>query len=701
MTKQQQWETKILHFLRSQKGTAFKQKRIAKKLGIAEKDYPDFKGFLKGLAAAGRIERGHKHVYRFPDPSQSVAGKISFSAIGFAFVSTDEEEEIFVGAYDTGVAMHGDRVLVEKYRKQSGKLPEGKVTQIIQRSQNPVYAVAKKEHGKWWAIPEPPAALIKIQILGETAELRTDQLIEIEQFQWEHPREKPTAQLRQILGLFEDPRDDITIIKKMYRLDEKFPAAVQRESDSIPAGTIQNEIAKRLDLRDQEIFTIDPADARDFDDAVSLQRGPKGQWLLGVHIADVSHFVSAGSRLDREARNRGTSIYFSEQVVPMLPERLSNQLCSLQPDEDRLAFSVLMRLTDAGEIISCRIEPSVIRSRKRFSYTEAHKILEEGTGPHSRTLAAMDRLSRALRRKRSASGSVDFDLPEAIFTILPNGVPSEVRLSERLATHRLIEEFMLLANKTVAEHIAVYQKEQSYPFVYRIHEPPTEEAINGLYDILHRLGFRYPKARKFTPAVMQKILADVEESPFRHFIEQIALRSMSKAVYSSRCGGHFGLAFSHYTHFTSPIRRYPDLVVHRLLKAYRETPQQQDLQFYRRSIPQIAKQSTENEIRALEAEREYRKLKQIRFLAHKIGEWYEGIITGVLEFGFFVEISDFIIEGLVHVRTLDDDYYVYDKASHWLKGRRSGRVFRLGDRVKVMVAEVSVKERRIDLLWGE
>lgn len=694
-------DEQVITFLMKQKGSVFKQRRIAKALGISAAKYPAFKDLLRELSESGKIERCQKNCYQIPDTGKQLSGMISFSSRGFAFVHTESDEEIFVGSYDTFTAFHGDKVLVEKFRKQSGKRPEGKVVEILERSKKPVFGTLKRSQQQWVVIPEMPAPPVSIVIKNEVEGIASGQMVELHHLEWDNVRYSPHAEIKQILGIPENPMDDIPIILKMFHITPEFPGRVIKELKKISEKIPEDEINRRLDLRESEIITIDPETAKDFDDAVSLERLQGGFWKLGVHIADVNYYVNPGTNLDKEARNRGTSIYLGNTVVPMLPERISNELCSLEPNKDKLTLSVFMHIDKNGIIQNFEITPSVISSVKRFSYEEVQSILDKDSGSHWETLENMRKLSKILNKSRSTAGSIDFDIPEPIFKIGDDGVPVEIKPSERLDSHRLIEEFMLLANKTVAEWIAVQRKREKLPFIYRIHPAPSEEAIDNLYDLLKRLGLDFHRPDPVTPNDIRRILMEIESMPFKHFIEQIALRSMSKAVYSAKPLSHFGLAFRHYTHFTSPIRRYPDLIVHRLIKLYLDSVSDGDKSYFRRSLPRTAELSSENEIRAMELERKFIKIKQIRFLANKIGEWYSGIITGVMEFGFFVEISDYLIEGLVHVRTLNDDYYVYDEQNHTLKGRKYGRSFRLGDRVMVKIAEVSVKERLVDFEWGE
>ncbi len=694
-------DEQIITFLKQQRGAAIKQRRIAKALGISSEHYQQFKGQLRNLADAGKIESAQKNSYRIPDKSRQITGTISFSSRGFAFVAVEEGLDIFVGSYDTSTAFHGDKVLVEKSSKQTGKNPEGRIIRIIERTEKPLFGTLKRHHQEWVVIPEMPAPPVSIRIENEIDGMKTGQMVELQKLQWENVQTSPRAEIKQILGIPEDPNDDIPIILKMHHIEPEFPIVVQKELENLHTEIPDVVIRKRLDLRNQEIFTIDPVTAKDFDDAVSINKLADGKWKLGVHIADVGYFVSTGSAIDREARNRGTSIYLGNTVVPMLPERISNELCSLEPDKDKLTMSAIMIINAEGNVENYTLAPSIIRSVRRFNYQEVQQILDRGNGDYAGTLQRMLELSIILRDKRFAAGSIDFDIPEPIFKIGEDGIPMEIKPSERLDSHRLIEEFMLLANKTVAEWVAVQRKKDELPFIYRVHPTPKEESIEGLYDILSRLGLEYQRPDPITPNDIRKILLEIESLPFKHFVEQIALRTMTKAQYSTQAQGHFGLAFRYYTHFTSPIRRYPDLMVHRLIKHYQKSVTMEDKTFYQKSLPLTAGLSTENEIRAMEIERKYIKIKQIRFLANKVGNWYSGIITGVLEFGFFVEISEYLVEGLVHVRTLNDDFYIYDEQNHTLKGRRNERSFRLGDKVMIKIAYVSIKERLVDLEGGE
>ncbi len=692
-------EIKIQNFLRKHKGVFFKQKKISKALNVTNNDYPEFKQKLKYLASQGTIQQGPRSTYCFPKESQDITGIISFSTRGFAFVKSKDNEEYFIGAYDTETAFHKDLVQIKLYKKSSGKRQEGKVIKVLERANKSVFGVLKNTGNFWEVIPESPCAPINIVLPESHPEFEENKLVEIHNLQWYSPRRNPIGEFKQIIGSPENPADDFVIIQKMFNLGEDFPANIIESAEKLKFPDIEQISKERLDLREKDIFTIDPLTAKDFDDAVSLEIIDDELMELGVHIADVSYFVEEGSELDKIAYDRAMSCYLGDKVIPMLPEKLSNDLCSLKPNVPRLAFSVIMNITKTGVIKSYKIKETIIQSKKRFTYEEAQEIIEKKSGIFHEKLEMMNQLHKILFKDRTEKGSIDFDIPEPVFKFDKNGLPIEISRSVRKDTNRLIEDFMLLANKVIATHIAVKKGENELPFIYRIHETPSEEKINNLYTTLYNLEIKVDRPQtKFSPLHMQKILEKIKGTPFANFVEQISLRSMTKAMYSSENLSHFGLAFKNYSHFTSPIRRYPDLIVHRLLKKYADKPKQQDIAYYNKKLPKMCEYCTLQEIKYVEAEREFTKIKQIRFIANKIGEEYQGIITGVLEFGMFVEIADFLIEGLVHVKTLNDDFYIYSQENHTLTGKEFGKKFRLGDQIKIKIKDVSIKERRIDFL---
>jgi ribonuclease R len=493
---------------------------------------------------------------------------------------------------------------------------------------------------------------------------------------------------------------DILCLIKEYELPLSFPAQVEDELVELPDRVFKRETDQRLDLRDKNCFTIDPVDAKDHDDAVSLEIKQNGNYLLGVHIADVSFYVTEDSALDHEALKRGTSVYLVDRVIPMLPEKLSNSICSLKPQRIRLTYSVILEVTPEGDRVGYEIKESVIKSRAKLNYDEVQKFFDTGRAGKRMEglqddLVEMRNLSRKLLEKRLKKGSLDFDLSEAHVVLGRDGKVQDIFEVARLESHRLIEEFMLLANRTVAEHVT----RRAVPFLYRIHEEPDPDKMEAFSDFVSTLGYSFKVSGKVRPKRIQTFLKSLEGKPEEELINEVLLRSLKKACYAPEDVGHFGLAFSHYTHFTSPIRRYPDLLVHRLLKEM----QQERYSIERQSklirrLPKIAEITSERERLADDAERESIKIKQIEFMQDKLGEEYQGLISSVVSFGFFVRLDNSLAEGLVRVSSLDDDYYVFDeKGKRWV-GRRTRRVYKLGERVRVQVARVAREQKQIDFV---
>ena len=492
---------------------------------------------------------------------------------------------------------------------------------------------------------------------------------------------------------------DVESIFRAHNIKEHFPEDVVNQASLLELD-IQAELPFRVDLRNDDIFTIDPIDARDFDDAVSLKYSEKGNPIIGVHIADVSHFVQEHTPLDKEALSRGCSVYLVDRVIPMLPEKISNHLCSLVPNEDRFTYSAIMELDSKSlDIVSYRIKKTLIHSKRRFTYEEAQEVID-GTldDPMKAHILDMHGIAQRLRKQRFDSGSIDFHSSDIRFQLDETGKPTGVIRKKQLDSMKLIEEFMLLANRCVSEHIhhiaEKYTKE--FPFVYRIHQSPSDEKLKFLQSFLLGLNYDVKFPENITPRKFQQIISPILNGEYADVVNEFAVRSMMKAEYSTDNIGHFGLGFSHYSHFTSPIRRYPDLIIHRLLYEYELGMGSKRRRYFRRNLPDICTQSSEREVIAERAERESVKAKQIEFISDHIGEEFDGKVTGITEFGIFVEITDFMIEGLIRLEGMTDDYYIYDSSKLMVRGKHHGKTYRLGSSAKIRVVEVNKSLQQID-----
>jgi len=605
-------------------------------------------------------------------------------------------------------ALHGDTVAVAPLAQESSRIkgareteiPEGEIVEVIERSGNPVVGVFEKKKNFFVVVPDSRRVTRDIYIpQGKTKGARPGEKVVAIVDGWESPTLNPEGHITEILGKSGEVRAEMTAVAREFQLPLEFPREVLQEVTSIPNSIPKEEYGRRLDLRELVCFTIDPEDAKDFDDAVSLELLPDGNFRLGVHIADVSHYVREGTALDKEAIKRGTSVYLADTVIPMLPEKLSNDICSLRPNEDRLTYSALMEVTPGGKVKSYRIERSVIRSKRRFSYEEVQEIITARKGDFAESIAQMHSLSQTLLKKRIKEGSIDFESVETKFRFDDKGKPVEIIKKVRLDAHRLIEEFMLLANQVVAQHIGLARKEDHLrPFVYRIHDQPDPDKLRDLASFVEHLGYRLHLQGGVTSRALQKLLADVKSKDEENVINEVAIRSMAKAVYSETNIGHFGLGFRHYTHFTSPIRRYPDLLVHRLLTEYANNMPHRRREQLVETLPDLLRHASERERVASEAERASVKVMQVEYMRRHVGDVFHAIISGITNFGMFVEIADLLVEGLIRLRDLEDDYYVYDEKHYQLIGRRTKKRYRLGDKVTVKVIRVDPEEREIDFM---
>lgn len=695
-------KSKILEILQKDPDQTFKPKHLARMLKVSNQKYPAFKQELKELIAEnkvvkfkrGRIGAGRRLI--------EVVGKLHVKTQGYGFLITENgETDIFISQNKMGTALHGDLVKVLLYARPSeGRSQEGEVVEVIQRARKNI--VGTFQQGKYWSTVVPDD--LKIQrdfyIAPEhTLDAKEGQKVVVNLLEWDDVHRNPIGKVVEILGDAGQPGVDIVSVARSFDLAGRFSAQAiaeaERTSDRIP----ESEIQRRLDWRQELTFTIDPVDAKDFDDAVSLKMLESGNYLLGVHIADVSHYVTPGSQLDRESQDRATSVYLVDRVIPMLPERISNEICCLKPDQDKLAFTVLMELTPAGDLVKYEIRESIIHSDRRFTYEEVQQIIDgkKKDKKFGDTILKMFELSKKLIEKRRSRGSLDFASQEVRFKLNDQGQPIAIEKLVQMDSHRLIEEFMVLANSIVAGHIARHLREKTgevLPFPYRIHERPSAEKLKDFSKFAQALGIDFSPRKKVTPKLFQNLQGRIKGSAIQVLVDQVLIRTMMKARYSTKNEGHFGLALKHYCHFTSPIRRYPDLIAHRLLRQYLADPKAQPIK--KQQLEKICTHATEQEIKAMEAERASVKVKQLEFMQDKIGETFQGIISGVTSFGVFVEIADFLIEGMVHISDLRDDYYIYEETKYRLIGQYHGQIYQLGDPVVVTVALVNLDERIID-----
>lgn len=688
----------------------FKAKEIAKRVGVTQDRYHLLRAALRQLVANGTIVKYPRNRYGRGRVAQEAVGVLRIKTQGYGFVVRDDGgEDIFVSERNMGLALHQDTVRVRLFAQSSGRSPEGKVVEVLSRARQNI--VGTYERGRKFGFVVPDELKIPHDIFVHDSDAmgaQPGQKVVVQITNWEHEKLNPEGRIVEVLGFPNEKGVDVLSVARAFDLSESFPPEVEQEAAALPARIPAAEIARRLDLRGTVLFTIDPPDAKDFDDAVSLEKLENGHFLLGVHIADVSWYVTPGGAIDREARRRGTSVYLVDRAIPMLPERLSSELCSLVADRDRLAYSVLMELTSAGDLVRYQFHESVIRSRRRFSYEEVQELLDgRATDPLTPVLQEMHSLSRALTTKRQRRGSIDLDAPEVQVILDEAGRPVEIRPRPRLDSHRLIEEFMLLANETVARHVGVFLRPQGDhevdpPFVYRIHEKPDRQKMGEFLSFAAAFGVVAQEPARLTPRFFQKLLAQVTGLEAEPIIRDAMLRAMMKARYSTENIGHFGLAYQHYTHFTSPIRRYPDLMVHRLLKEYHRRPLPEVMaSINRTALEADCRLASEREVVAQEAERESVKMKQVEYMAEHVGETFKGVVSRIVPFGVFVELPDLLVEGLIHVTELGDDYYVHDTTRHAMIGQRQGRVFRAGDVLMVRVAKVDQNQRLVDFALVE
>lgn len=705
-------ETKLLSFLARYPNQLFKSSELARRLSLkTEEEVTILRNVLKHLDESNRLKRGRHGEYGFLHAPTVLKGTLRANKQGFGFVEVaGSDGDIFVAPRFLGTAVDGDIVEVSlfapgKKQREGQARPEGEITRVLERSRKIIVGTLERSHNVYIVVPDDPRIGTDVIVAKEDLhDAHAGQKVVVEIDSWGKNHLRPEGFIVEVLGQAGEVGAEMRSVIREFRLPLSFPREVLEEAERLTSDIPRQEIARRLDLREKICFTIDPEDAKDFDDAVSLELLPNGDYKLGVHIADVSHYAKEGSALDIEALKRGTSVYLPNMVVPMLPENLSNVICSLRPNVDRLTYSVLMEVTPKGVVKEYEIRETVIRSKRRFTYEEVVQILDNTSATNDPDeivgmLREMHKLNTVLTKKRMKEGSIDFETPEAKFRFDDQGRPIEILKKVRLSSHRLVEEFMLLANKVVAKHIGLSKKEENIkPFLYRVHDAPNPDRIRELSVFVEKLGYKLDISLGISSQLLQRLLDQVRGTEVENVVNEVALRSMAKAIYSDRNIGHFGLAFDYYSHFTSPIRRYPDLIIHRLLKEYDRVVSMQRRNELINRLPDIAEQASDRERVAMAAERAAVKVMQVEYMKRHVGDEFEAVVSGVTHYGLFIEINDLLVEGMVHVRDLEDDYYVYDEKHFTLVGKRTGRQFRLGDHVSVKVVRVNPEEREIDFV---
>lgn len=698
----------ILEFLRRESYRPMSAEELAKAFQIDRKQIGEFLSIIDEMEEEGLIFKTSKEKYGLPEKMNLVIGKLQGHQKGFGFVIPDDEKlmDVFIPAENINGAMHNDRVVARIVKAATPtKTAEGEIIKIIKRANTRVVGTFEKNSYFGFVIPDDKRIYQDIFISKSNFNGAKDgDKVIVEVTKWPEKRRNPEGRIIEVLGNKNKPGIDILSIIKKYNLPEEFPKEVEEYANAIPDEIPEKEIKRRRDLRDLKIVTIDGEDAKDLDDAVSIERLPDGKFKLGVHIADVTYYVKEKSPLDKEALKRGTSVYLVDRVIPMLPKKLSNGVCSLNPRVDRLTLSCVMTIDQNGKVVDYEIFESVIKTCERMTYTDVTKILRDNDPDLIKRydylyedFKAMEELCNILNRKRMQRGALDFDFEECKIILDEKGKPVEVKPYERDIANRIIEEFMIVCNETIAEHMFW----ANIPFVYRIHEDPDYEKIMHFNEFVHNLGYKVKFAKDIHPKMLQEVLESAKGKKEQPIVDMLLLRSLKQARYSPECSGHFGLASKYYCHFTSPIRRYPDLIIHRIIKEYLKGKiDEKRIEKLKAVVEKAAKQSSDMERLADEAERETEDLKKAEYMAERIGEIYTGIISSVTHFGMFVELPN-TIEGLVHINSMTDDYYIFDENLYALIGEETRKIYRLGDEVKVKVHRVDIESRNIDFVLVE
>ncbi len=638
----------------------------------------------------------------------SIEGVISISTKGVGYVENPEgDEDIVIETINLNKALNGDTVRVQIISDENEK-PAGKVVNILNRSREQFVGSTVLKDGKFLVIPDNRRIHVNFDLSeSDTSLLSENSKVLVKLTEWQDDEENPKASLLKIFGRKGEHEVEIQSIIYEKGFQSEFEAEIEAEASKLKSEWTpipKSELSKRLDLRDKDVFTIDPSDAKDFDDALHLKKLDNGNFEIGVHIADVSHFVTSKSKLDKEAYERSFSVYLVDRTIPMLPEILSNELCSLNPNEEKLSFSVIFEVDKNVNLLSKTFSKSIIQSKKRFTYEEAQAIIDAKSGPFSEELLILNDFAKILADRNQKAGAINFESEEIKFELDKDGHPIKIIKKERLDTHKLVEEFMLLANREVAKFIYQKNKERGdnqIGLMYRIHDVPNQEKIVQLASFLKAMGYHLPidEEGNITAKDLNDLFSRIDGKPEESLIKTAAIRTMSKAIYSTENSGHFGLAFEYYTHFTSPIRRYPDLLVHRILQSFltNKKLEKEEVLYFKNS----ADRSSLREVSAVEAERESIKFKQAEYINDHLGEIYDGVISGVSAWGVYVVISETLTEGMVHISKLGNDYFNLDEKNYAIIGEKTGARFSLGDRIKVKVEEVDLDKKNVSLVLAK
>lgn len=673
-------------------------KQVSAKLNVRDPDARDvIFDILKDEARKGVLKEISAGKFQLLELKTFIEGTVDMTNDGSAFIVTDDEFEndIYVAPRKLRTALNGDRVRVYVYAKSKGKNKEGEVIEILQRAKMEFTGIVKLSERYAFFIPDDRKMMHDIYIpINELNGAKNGIKAVAEITDWPADAKNPIGRIKHILGAQGENDTEMNAILAEYGFPLSFPGQVEKDATAIPEAISTEEIASRRDFRDVTTFTIDPFDAKDFDDALSFLMLPNGNYEVGIHIADVSHYIKPDSPLDKEAEDRGTSVYLVDRVIPMLPERLSNGLCSLRPKEDKLCFSAVFELDEHANVQHEWFGKTIIHSDRRFTYEEVQEVIETGSGDFEAEIKKLNALAYKLRERKFKNGAISFETTEVKFKLDEQGKPLGVYVKERKDAHKLVEDFMLLANRKVAEYVSKMGRgKRKYTFVYRVHDSPKPDSLANFAQFASRFGYKInTKSDKEIAKSLNYLMADVEGKKEQDVLTQLAIRSMAKAIYTTKSSSHYGLAFDHYTHFTSPIRRYPDVMVHRLLFHYLNGGQSANAEHYEKEC----QHASQMEKRAADAERASVKYKQAEFLKDQIGRTYDGVISGVTEWGMYVEIIENRCEGMIRLREIADDFYTLDEKNYAIIGQRKKKIYQLGDAVRIRVKNVDLTKKQID-----